>query len=293
MRYIKKAFLLITTSATLLSCSKSNDEPSSKARLIFKFKFDPTQIRLNNIGQPSTIPAGNAGQSPVFNLMSSHYIELAPNALTQLGAGTVLFHAAETTEGGANAIDFSKNKAVGNGEEFFRIPLKDIKPGDYEWLRVSLAYQNYDITIKNKNPLDPNTTIDVSGTVASFLGFNTFIKTFNIKNTSLAVNANKKQGFWAFEVLGKNFSGDAAKTTVVNPISTTSPIPAGSCVVTAAFNKKLTITGNETKDIVVEVSLSTNKSFEWKEVVADGYFQPDAGETVEDMGVRGMIPTIK
>ncbi|MNY55041.1 hypothetical protein D3C86_1909820 [compost metagenome] len=79
----------------------------------------------------------------------------------------------------------------------------------------------------------------------------------------------------------------------MNPIESTSPIPKGSCVVTGAFDNKLIITGQETKDLVVEVSLSTNKSFEWKEVVKDGYFQPDAGEIVQDMGVRGMIPRIK
>ncbi|MNS46395.1 hypothetical protein D3C72_788900 [compost metagenome] len=225
--------------------------------------------------------------------MSSHYIELAPTAFTKLGAGTVLFHAAETTQGGENAIDFSKNKAVGNGETFFSIPLNEVKTGTYEWLRVSLAYQNYDIVIKNKNPLDPTKTITASGTLASFIGFNTYIGSFSIKNTSITLNANKKQGFWAFEVINQNFSGDASATTVVNPIESTSPIPKGSCVVTGAFDNKLIITGQETKDLVVEVSLSTNKSFEWKEVVKDGYFQPDAGEIVQDMGVRGMIPRIK
>src|SRR4051812_30851867 len=46
-------------------------------RLIFKFKFDSTQLRLNNLGQPAGVSAGNAAQSPKFNLMSQHYIELA------------------------------------------------------------------------------------------------------------------------------------------------------------------------------------------------------------------------
>src|SRR6218665_158755 len=46
-------------------------------RLIFKFKFDSTQVRLDNFGNPSTIPSGNAAQSPHFNLMSQHYVELA------------------------------------------------------------------------------------------------------------------------------------------------------------------------------------------------------------------------
>ena len=65
-------------------------------------------------------------------------------------------------------------------------------------------------------------------------------------------------------------------------------------MVTAAFApSKLKITGKETEDIVVQVSLSTNKSFEWKEVVADGKWEPAKGEQVVDMGIRGMIPTIK
>ncbi|MEJ0102606.1 MAG: hypothetical protein WDO19_08660 [Bacteroidota bacterium] len=78
---------------------------------------------------------------------------------------------------------------------------------------------------------------------------------------------------------------------MVNPLFSTSPIPAGSCVVTAAFAPgKLKITGTETSDIVIEVSLSTNKSFEWTEVIDDGRWQPGKGEQVTDMGIRGMIP---
>src|SRR6478672_7648024 len=45
--------------------------------LIFKFKFDSTQVRLDNLGNPSTIPSGHAAYSPVFHSMASHYVELA------------------------------------------------------------------------------------------------------------------------------------------------------------------------------------------------------------------------
>ena len=41
--------------------------------------------------------------------MSAHYLELAPDALTPLGAGDILYHAPEVTTGGANAIDFSQS----------------------------------------------------------------------------------------------------------------------------------------------------------------------------------------
>jgi hypothetical protein len=92
------------------------------------------------------------------------------------------------------------------------------------------------------------------------------------------------------------YDGQSAKTTVVNP-NPLSPIPAGSCLVTGQFyktgmgiNQPLVITGSETSDIIITVSLSTNKSFEWTEVgTPDGLFQPEAGETVVDMGLRGVI----
>jgi len=55
----------------------------------------------------------------------------------------------------------------------------------------------------------------------------------------------------------------------------------------------LTITGNESGDIVIEVSFSTNKSFEWQDIIADGRWEPSKGEQVVDMGIRGLIPTVK
>jgi hypothetical protein len=39
---------------------------------------------LNNIGLPDAMPSGNSGQSPLFNAMSSHYVELAARYCTGL-----------------------------------------------------------------------------------------------------------------------------------------------------------------------------------------------------------------
>jgi hypothetical protein len=291
----------------LTSCSKENNNPGDGPKLVLRFKFDSTQARLNNIGQPAAMPAGHAGQSPVFNKMSAHYVELAPSAFTALGAGKVLYHAVETNTGGSTAIDFEKSKFAGNNETFFSIPLKDIPAGQYEWLRVSLAYQNFDIKYYIDTVISGITVKqDFPGTAAGFIGYNTYIKTHTIKTQSLTVNANKAQGYWGFETT-VNFMGvtypyitsgqaPAGATTVPNPIAATSPIPPGSCVVTGAFvnvpSNKLTITGNETQDIIIEVSLSTNKSFEWIEVINDGKWSPSKGESVVDMGIRGMIPRV-
>src|SRR5690606_37668777 len=102
-------------------------------------------------------------------------------------------------------------------------------------------------------------------------------------------------GYWAFSLNGFPYStqgqAPAGATTVPNPIAATSPIPAGSCVVTGQFANNLVITGDETDDIVITLSLSVNDSFEWQEVSVDGKFEPSIGEHVIDMGLRGLIPS--
>ncbi|MGL2962509.1 hypothetical protein ACSVH2_01665 [Flavobacterium sp. RSB2_4_14] len=287
---MKKAIIVLLFLAIIIpffSCSNdnaSNEEPM----LIIKFKFDENQTRLNNLGQPSTIPAGNAAQSPIFNSISAHYIELAPNANTQIGQGTIVYHAPETTLGGSSAIDFSQSKIVSEGETFLKIPLSQVAAGSYQWMRVSLSYQNYQINIRHQG-------VDYAGTLASFVGFNTYLSTFNIGNNIFPVNGNRLQGYWAFALNNQPYSSSgqapANATTVPNPIASTSPIPQGSCVVTGNFANNLVINGNETRDVTITLSLSVNHSFEWHEINTDGKYEPSVGETVVDMGLRGLIPT--
>jgi len=281
------AFLLF-----LVSCKKDKtDEDTTGPKINFVFKFDSTQVRLNGIGNPSSIPAGNAGQSPKFNSMSAHYVELAPDQFTLLGTGAVLYRAAETTAGGSNAIDFQKSTFAGDGQTFLSIPINSMAAGSYNWLRVSLAYQNYDIKYRSGG-------LDLTGTLASFIGFNSYISNYKIKDSSVVVNANKAQGYWAFEssYSGFGFTGTGqappGATTVPNPLQSTSPIPPGSCVVTGQFANPLVITGNETDDVTVIVSLSTNKSFEWRDNDGNGSYDPGppSNDMVVDMGIRGLIP---
>lgn len=277
----------IIASASFYSCSSEDSMQTDEPSLIVKMKFNPTQIRLNNLGQLSVIPEGNAAQTPDFKKISTHYLEFAPTSNTQLGQGAIIYHGPETDLGGSMAIDFSQAKTVGNNEVFLKIPLKEIASGSYEWVRASLTYQSGTIQILNQG-----TTY--SGTLDSFVGFNTYIGTHAIENNLFPVNANKSQGYWAFALNGFPFatSGQAPEgaTTVPNPLFSTSPIPQGSCVVTGKFANNLIITGTEKRDIVVELSLSINKSFEWTEVTADGKYEPSIGEQVVDMGLRGLIP---
>ena len=241
----------------ILSC-EDNDIQSSQSgpNLIVKFKFDPNQERLGNLGTPAGIPSGNAAQSPDFNMMSAHYIELAPTAFTALGNGEIIYKGDETTAGGSNAVDFQNAKLVTENETFFSIPLNDVTTGTYEWARVSLTYQNYKIDFLHN-------AVDYTGTLASFVGFNNYITSYTVDQETVTVNGNRAQGYWAFETLGTVSDGQASGTTVPNPIASTSPVPAGSCVVTGEFENGFTITGNETEDVIITLSLSTNNSFEW------------------------------
>jgi hypothetical protein len=281
-------FLSLLSGMMLLSCTDKDDTVVVPPSLIVKFKFDATQDRLNNLGQLSTIPSGNAAQSPVFNMISSHYLELAPNSLTQLGQGAILYQGEETTAGGSLAFDFRKAIISGQNEAFLSIPLKSITPGSYEWVRSSLSYQNFDIKILHLGT-------EYTGSVASFVGTNTYIAAHSIGSYPFVVNGNRSQGYWALGLQGVNYStsGQAPQgaTTVPNPIASTSPLPPNSCVVTGKFANNLVITGNETKNIEVTLSLSINKSFEWTEVNADGKYEPSAGENVVDMGLRGLVPS--
>lgn len=289
MKYLKLILLILL----FVSCSDNNDEattPPNNANLIIKFKFDETQVRLNNLGQPATVPVGNASQSPVFSKMSANYIEFAPNANTLLGEGEIIFEGEETNLGGENAIDFQNAVFAGNNETFLTIPLSQLQTGSYEWVRISLAYQEGTIQMTGGG-------MDFVGTLASFVGYNTYVTDLNFSGSTsgpLPINENKLQGFWAFEALGFTTQGQAPEgaTTVPNPLFNSSPVPQGSCVVTGQFENTFTITGAETEDVEVTLSFSVNNSFEWIEVNADGKYEPSAGEQVVDMGLRGLIPSV-
>lgn len=287
---MNKVIALLFASLCLFSCKKDDPDPvddgPSGPSLIFRFAFDPNQERLDNLGIPTTVPSGNAGQSPDFNSISAHYLELTEDMWTQLGAGEVLYQGPETDAGGDTAIDFDQAKIVAAGQNFVAYPLADMNPGTYEWLRVSLSYQNYDIEYLSSFG-------QFTGTLASFIGYNNYISSYTIDQESIVVNDDKLQGYWGFETLGVTATGSVPEgaVTVPNPIQSTSPIPAGSCLVTGDFAQPLVITGNETEDIIVTISLSTNNSFEWTEVNEDGLYEPEAGELVVDMGIRGLIPS--
>jgi hypothetical protein len=65
----------------------------------------------------------------------------------------VLYHSSlKPPQAAVRAIDFSANPSFAkDGEMFYsEIPLKDVAAGNYQYLRVSLAYQNYDVMLHGR-----------------------------------------------------------------------------------------------------------------------------------------------
>jgi len=275
---------------TLSSCGDTSSMTDAP-KVIFKFKFSPNQERLGNFGEPAIIPAGNAAQTPDFNSMGVHYIELAEKDDIPAYNGTLVHNTPVTTKGGGEAINFDQALYAGDNETFFTTELENISPGTFEYLRLSLSYQNYAIKFEAND-------IELTGTIASFIGANTYIDSYTVNNQSVAVNANKAQGYWAFET---DFPGipliegqaPAGATTVPNPIFDSSPIPFGSCLVTGQFDTPLIITGDEKEDIIITCSVSINNSFEWIDNDNNGKYNPQNGDAVVNMGVRGLIPSFE
>jgi hypothetical protein len=102
----------------------------------------------------------------------------------------------ETTAGGANAINFSQSVLAGQGETFLSVPLSQLSAGTYPWIRVSLGYQNYDIDFRYTDTVFGLGGLDLEGTIASFIGFNTYISTFTINQQSLTINDDRATPAW-------------------------------------------------------------------------------------------------
>lgn len=295
-----KYFFPIIVVGLLFSCKKDEIEPvvneDQGPRIIFKMKLDPDQERLDNFGLPSTVPANHSTQTPSFNGIALHYIELSPSAYTPIGDGELVYIEPSTTKGGDKAIHFDKLKVVNSGEVVHSIPISKVTPGQYTYVRAAVAYQNYDVDFRvNVSGSD----FDLQGTIASFVGYNNYISSYKVKEKNVQINANKAQGYWAFETQaippfyeGDVIQGQALATSVPNPLHSTSPIPPGSCTLTGPFAEVFEVTGDETEDIIIELSYSINESFEWKDVNGNGIFEPIDGDEVVDMGLRGLIPIV-
>ena len=295
-------FLFFSAVLAFCSCQKRPDP-----LVHFRVKFDPLQERLNANGMPAGVTSGRAAQTPSINAIGVQQIELTTNNSTAVGKGAVLLSTPSTVAGGETAVDFSQVKFAKDGEIFFSIPMSQLGIGRYEFVRVAVAYQNFDVLFNMLNVPFSGNFNDERGTFASFLGANNYLTQYRVGTKDETVNGNRKQGYWSFESKlssayssnDRMYNGQSPEggTTVVNPIYQTSPLPSGACVVTGKFDTPLSTTGKEAQDITVTLSFSTNRSFEWEEnIVRNGKWDADRQaatgqptiERVMDTGFRGL-----
>jgi hypothetical protein len=303
LKMIPVAFALVG----LLSCKK---EP--ERMLHFIIKFDPLQEKLGNNGLPASLRTDLAAQTPVINSIGFNSIELVQNDFTKFGQGVSIFSTPETTAGGAQAIDYQQVKSAKTGETLVSIPLKSIAPGTYNWIRTSVAYQNFDVIFNMLNVPFAGNFLEERGTLASFTASNNYITAYKVWDKTDSIKANKKQGYWCFETklspaykpYNKMFNGQSATGTITspNPLLQTAPTPLDYTILTGRFEKPLSISGSETEDVTVTLTFSNNKSFEWEETINrngkwDFNLQPVPGqpsvERIMDMGLRSLRASIK
>ena len=315
---MKNLWLLLPSLCLLFACNKSiledDQGPVLSDKMIkLKLRFDATQERLDNLGQATGLPSGHGAQTPDFHSMSVHFIELVPNAFTPYKEGAQLYSGAEITSNNPNihnfttAIDFEKALIMEEGEVFLQVPLKDLPAGTYSHIRASVSYQNYDVQYNLNNIPAVGNLENQKGTIASVLGYHTFIKDLQVRDQMTAVDDFVLQGFWAFETdlsapwasYNQLLSGQAPSggTTVVNPFPN-NPIPPGSCVVSGALDKAIIINSEENEDINLNLSFSINDSFEWKDSNGNQQWDldvanPQQSEVVVDMGLRGLIGKVE
>jgi len=280
MEFRYKFIAIASVLAVLAGCKKDEEKPEPNVN--FQFVFDSNQERLDNEGNPAIIPGGNGVQTPKFNKIAANFLELVPDQNTPLGQGETLFQGPTTVEGSALAIDFNQSKLLSENQQFLSFPLNDLPTGTYEYVRVSLSYQNLEVDFGYNN-------LTETGVLASFLGFNTYITDHTISEETVTVNGDRAQGFYLFETFNQVFQGQAENTTVVNPLFNTVSLPENSCILTGRFDPPLQVFPTNVEDVSVKLSLSTNLSFEWQDLNGDGLWQPDE-EPVADMGIRGLVP---
>jgi len=311
MKYFLSIFLVIFLFSF---CKKENPTTDSTEKFLkLKLEFDSNQERLNNLGLPEAMPAGHAGQTPDFRSMSVHFIELVPEKFTPYKSGAALHVGQEVDADNPNphgftaAIDFENALVMEEGEVFLEVPISAIPAGDYKHIRVSVSYQNYDVNFNLKNTPNIGDLDNQKGTIASFLGYNVFLKSVQVRDQMVDVDDFKLQGFWAFETelsdpwsdFNQVSSGQALgnATTVVNPFPE-SPIPPGSCVVAGSLDKTLSIPNNPTDDLNLTLAFSINQSFEWEDTNGNGEWDldvanPQNSEKPVDMGLRGVIGKVE
>lgn len=135
----------------------------------------------------------------------------------------------------------------------------------------------------------------------SFLAHACYVPQFYIGDSLEKINNIRAQGFTISQLhyttpsIHHVYRSSSKLVTAPNPIYKTCPSIPRSGIITAGFlNKNVVISESSNTDIVIDVSFSTKQAFEWEDNNKNGSFDViPVYETIANIGLRGMQPTVK
>ncbi len=274
--------------ALLISCRTENEDDSRpepvfppSAELTITIKFDPLQDRLDSFGVPNPIPIGHEALSPNINGMKIGFIELLSDSIIPYNDGlkllqsNIVYNASDT--GYKCCSDLIPNNFI-----YETSISSTLIPDTFKYIRIYFVYENLDISYKFNNNI-------YAGSVAAFLAPKALTFNYQISDSAFNSYSLKTNGQWYFEVdtpgFGTILSGDAL-TTQPNILYNSNPVPSGGCIVTCPITPFLFL--DKPDSISITISISTNKSFEWIEHSDPAFFEPFDGDTIVDVGIRGI-----
>jgi len=269
----------------MFSCNKDKEIPDKSyppsSHLVLKFKFDSLQDRLDNQGAISNVPIGFGGYSPDINLISIGLIELLTDSTTVFGNGYRIMSGNGATI--ANDTGYSCCwDAFDNDFQYTATLSANQTPNTFRWIRIYFTYENFNIKFLHQG-------IVYDGTVSAFLARKAFTNHFQIKDSIYNTYSVKTNGEWFLEVDTPGYGvvlHDTASTTAPNVLYSSLLVPSGGCIVTCLIDTPLYLGSSQTKTITI--SMSTNKSFEWVDHSDPAFFEPFDGDTIVDVGIRGL-----
>jgi hypothetical protein len=307
--------LICLASFTPWSCNDDGGGSLFDPFLRLRVNFDTQGERFDANGELAEVPEGRAAYTPEMRELRISSIELVPDENTPVGQGVMLYEAATRVVFGEEITELDQTISTAGGIVANRFNFQDIPAGTYPYVRVGLAsakYQlNYDLHYHVKDSTDtdsipPDFTVPVELTQLSggmaVLYSDAWVNTLTPFNITLDINQQKRQGYYAFETsftssfeLGNNVYVDSLFNTIPtlpNPISATAPTPESSGIITGVFDTPLEVTGQESEDVLVDLTFSTNQAFEWVDPNNDGrwdvWILAETWERISDFGLRSL-----
>jgi hypothetical protein len=282
----KYAFVLAVT-CILFSCGKKDDDhrPIPKippyTHLTVRIHFDSLQDRLDNYGNISAVPVGHGAQSPAFNSVSIGFIELLTDSTIPYQEGINIYNGTLAINASDTGYTCCTN-LLEDGSEFQTNIDSPYIPGTFKYVRIYFVYENYNVSYFSNGAI-------YQGAVAAFLSPKTLAYYYRIGDSTITGATVKLNGEWMLEVDTPGYGTilqDRAAATQPNVLYNSLVPPSGGCIVTCRIDPELTLGDLDSRTITL--SISSNKCFEWTEHSDPNYFEPFNGDTIVDVGIRGV-----